>query len=203
MNHNNRLAELKSKIRNEIREGLGMDLKYVLSATLQTNNTQIVNITVDVKAAMQYDHYEKLIVVDKGVELVNWPDNLPFVNASEISLLHSLRLLLIALTHEDINKRCQWVQLSEEEWALCKMAYYNAEAENPPHTRKSTMHVQDEANESDSPSNSHLLKDGAMSAVHSKGRNAMGTGHGKKSGQASKKGKRNVQPFQSSVNVVQ
>src|SRR5882672_1892851 len=187
MNHNNRLAELKSKIRNEIREGLGMDLKYVLSATLQTNNTQIVNITADTKAAMQYDCYEKLIVVDKGVELVNWPDNLPFVNASEIGLLHSLRLLLIALTHEDINKCCQWVQLSEEEWALHKMAYYNAEAENPPHTHKSTMHVQDEANESDSPSDSHLLKDGAVSTVHGKGRNTMGTGHGKQSGWASKK----------------
>src|SRR5882672_2855928 len=138
MNHNKRLVELKIKIQNEIREGLGMDLKYILSATLQTNNTQIVNITVDVKAAMQYDNYEKLIVVDKGVELVNWPNNLPFVNASEIGLLHSLHLLLIALTHEDINKCCQWVQLSEEEWALCKTAYYNAEAEHPPHTGKST-----------------------------------------------------------------
>jgi len=71
MNHNNRLAELKSKIRNEIREGLGMVLKYVLFATLQTNITQIANITADAKVAMQYDCYEKLIVVDKGVELMN------------------------------------------------------------------------------------------------------------------------------------
>src|SRR5882724_6643842 len=203
MNHKNCLAELKSKIRNEIREGLGMVLKYVLFATLQTNITQIANITVDMKVAMQYDRYEKLIVVDKGVELVNWPDNLPFVNASKIGSLHSLRLLLIALTHEDIDKRCRWVRLSEEEWALRKTAYYNAEAEHPPHTRKSTTHVQDEANESDSPSNSHLLKDGAVSTVHGKGRNTMGTGRGKKSGRESKKGKRNVQPLQSSLNVVQ
>ena len=50
---------------------------------------------------------------------------------------------------------------------------------------------------------SHLLKDGAVSEVHSKGGNAMETGHGKKSGWASKKGKRNVQPLQSSMNVVQ
>ena len=155
--------------------------------TLQTNITQIVNITVDMKVAMQYDRYEKLIVVDKGVELVNWPDNLPFVNASEIGSLHSLHLLLIALTHEDIDKHCLWVQLSEEEWALRKMAYYNAEAEHPPHTCKSTMHVQDKANELDSPSNSHLLKDGAVSTVHGKGRNTMGTGCGKKSGWESNK----------------
>jgi len=59
------------------------------------------------KAAMQYDHYEKLIVVDKGVELVNWPNNLPFANASELGSLHSLHLLLIVLTHVDTNKHYQ------------------------------------------------------------------------------------------------
>src|SRR5882724_2612299 len=108
----------------------------------------------------------------------------------ESSFLHSLCLLLIALTREDIDKHCWWVWLSEEEWALHKTAYYNAEAEHPLHTCKSTMHVQDKANESDSPSDSHLLKDGAVSTVHGKGRNTMGTSHRKKSGQASKKGKR-------------
>jgi len=129
-----------------------------LFTTLQTNITQIVNITVDMKVAMQYDRYEKLIVVDKGVELVNWPDNLPFVNASEIGSLHSLHLLLIALTHEDIDKCCLWVQLSEEEWALHKTAYYNAQADHPLNTHKCTTHVQDEAKESDSPSDSHSLE---------------------------------------------
>ena len=56
------------------------------------------------KVAMQYDCYERWIVVDKGVELVNWPNNIPFVNASEIGSLHSIHLILIALTHEDTNR---------------------------------------------------------------------------------------------------
>jgi len=64
----------------------------------------IASITGDMKVAMQYDCYERWIVVDKGVELVNWPNNIPFVNASEIGSLHSIHLILIALTHEDTNR---------------------------------------------------------------------------------------------------
>jgi len=106
--------------------------------------------------------------------------------------------------------------------------YYNAEAEHPLNTckhmthvkdqanteaehptkkkHKHTMNVQDEANVLDSLSNTHLLKDrnrlsGEVSPGQGKGRNAMRTGNGKKSGRASKKGKRNVQPLLSTVNV--
>ncbi|KAF8577283.1 hypothetical protein K439DRAFT_1622214 [Ramaria rubella] len=65
LNYNGRLAELRGKIHSAIQEGL-------------------VAITGDVKAAMHYDTYEKLIVVEKGVELLNWPDDVPFANPSEI-----------------------------------------------------------------------------------------------------------------------
>jgi len=41
---------------------------------------------------MQYGKYEKLIVVEKGVELINWPNVLPFVDASD-QILHTLCLL--------------------------------------------------------------------------------------------------------------
>ncbi|KAF8585661.1 hypothetical protein K439DRAFT_1615793 [Ramaria rubella] len=65
LNHNGHLAELKSKIHMCLREGL-------------------VSTTGDAKATMQFDQYEKLIIVDKGVALFNWLDDIPFVNASEI-----------------------------------------------------------------------------------------------------------------------
>jgi hypothetical protein len=75
----------------------------------------------DPKATMQYDRYEKLIVVDKGVELINWPDEVPFINASDIGSMHTLRKLHDALTMSNIDKQCHWVMLSEDEWANTQM----------------------------------------------------------------------------------
>ena len=88
----------------------------------------IVAVTGDPKATMQFDRYEKLIVVAKGVELVNWPATVPFVNASEISSIHTLQHLHSTLTHNNVDQRCHWVTLSEEEWNRCKTLYYDAEA---------------------------------------------------------------------------
>ena len=65
---------------------------------------------------MQYGKYEKLIVVGKGVELINWPDMIPFVNASGIRSLHNLHLLHTTLTLEEIGQHCHWVTISKEEW---------------------------------------------------------------------------------------
>ncbi|KAF8587052.1 hypothetical protein K439DRAFT_1659287 [Ramaria rubella] len=118
-NHNGRLAELKGKIRTCIREGL-------------------VSITGDAKASMQFNRYEKSIVVEKGVALINWPEDIPFKNASEIGSLHVLRRLLAVLSHDDPDERCQWVQLSKEEWEKRKDAYYKADDEAPLRTRKRT-----------------------------------------------------------------
>ncbi|KAF8587421.1 hypothetical protein K439DRAFT_1614350 [Ramaria rubella] len=109
LNHNGRLAELKRKIRTEICQGLGR-----------------LYITNDAKAMMQFDRYEKLIVVDRRVKLENWPKGIPFVNASEIGSFHDLERLLRALTLDDYEDRCRWVTLSEEEWQQCQKAYYDA-----------------------------------------------------------------------------
>ena len=86
----------------------------------------IVAVTGDPKATMQFDRYEKLIVVAKGVELVNWPATVPFVNASEIGSIHTLRHLHSTLTHNNVDQRCHWVTLSEEEWNRRKTLYYDA-----------------------------------------------------------------------------
>ncbi|KAF8589571.1 hypothetical protein K439DRAFT_1612586 [Ramaria rubella] len=55
LNHNGCLTEIKRKICTEIRQGL-------------------VEMTNDAKATMQFESYEKLIVVDKRVKLMNWPE---------------------------------------------------------------------------------------------------------------------------------
>ncbi|KAF8573703.1 hypothetical protein K439DRAFT_1665703 [Ramaria rubella] len=117
LNHNGRLAELKRKIRTEIRQGL-------------------VEITNDAKAMMQFDRYEKLIVVDRRVQLVNWPEGIPFVNASEIGSFHDLERLLRALTHDDYEDRCCWVTLSQEEWQQCQEAYFDAHLSAEPKRTK-------------------------------------------------------------------
>ncbi|KAF8576040.1 hypothetical protein K439DRAFT_1623142 [Ramaria rubella] len=107
LDHNSCLAELKRKIRQEIRQGL-------------------IDITNDAKAMMQFDRYKKLLVVEQGIELVNWPEDVPFVNASEIGSAHTLERLLTALTLDDSDKWCHWVNLSKEEWEKRKTAYYDA-----------------------------------------------------------------------------
>ncbi|KAF8586156.1 hypothetical protein K439DRAFT_1659817 [Ramaria rubella] len=76
------------------------------------------------------------LVVDKRVKLVNWPEGIPFVNASDIGSLHDLEHLLKALTLEDYEDRCHWVTLSEEEWQQCQKAYYDANALAEPKRRK-------------------------------------------------------------------
>ena len=76
---------------------------------------------------MQYDKYEKLIVVERGVELVNWPTDIPFVNASEITTIHTLCRLMTALTLDDSEKHCRWINLSEEEWEKRQLTYYKNE----------------------------------------------------------------------------
>ena len=90
-----------------------------------SSNLALVAITGDPKATMQYDRYEKLIVIDKGVELINWPEDIPFVNASNIGSLHTLHRLIAALTHEDDEKRCRWVQLAVDELEARPKTYYN------------------------------------------------------------------------------
>ncbi|KAF8580521.1 hypothetical protein K439DRAFT_1619743 [Ramaria rubella] len=117
LNYNGRLTEIKRKIHTEIRQGL-------------------VEMTNDAKATMQFERYEKLIVVDKRMKLVNWPEGIPFVNALDISSLHDLERLLKALTLEDYEDRCCWVTLSEEEWQQCQKAYYDAHASAEPKRRK-------------------------------------------------------------------
>jgi hypothetical protein len=95
-----------------------------------------VAITGDATINMQYDRYEKLIVVERGVELINWPDDVPFVNASDIGSWHTLRRLQTALTLDDFDTRCRWVTLSEEDWAKRKEAFFAALANAEPVKRK-------------------------------------------------------------------
>ncbi|KAF8577080.1 hypothetical protein K439DRAFT_1622361 [Ramaria rubella] len=85
---------------------------------------------------MQFEWYEKLIVIDKCVKLVNWPEGILFINASDIGSLHDLKRLLKALTLEDYKDRCHWVTLSEEEWQQHQKAYYDANALAKPKRRK-------------------------------------------------------------------
>jgi hypothetical protein len=85
---------------------------------------------------MQYDKYEKLIVVERGVELVNWPDDIPFVNASDMTTLHCLRRLLTALTLDDVTKHCRWVCLSSEEWERRQTEYYDHEVAPKKHKQR-------------------------------------------------------------------
>ncbi|KAF8575690.1 hypothetical protein K439DRAFT_1623384 [Ramaria rubella] len=135
LNHNGHLAEIKRKICMEIREGL-------------------VEITNDAKAAMQFERYEKLRVVDKRVKLVNWSEGIPFVNALDIGSLHDLERLLKALTLEDYKDRCHWVTLSEEEWQQHQKAYYDANTLAEPKRRKCKGHtaVQSDSNRDSSDS---------------------------------------------------
>ncbi|KAF8574811.1 hypothetical protein K439DRAFT_1624061 [Ramaria rubella] len=107
-----------------------------------------VTITGDPKTIMQYDCYEKFIVIEKGVKLINWPADIPFVNASAISLVHSLRHLFKALTLDDEELQCHWVHLSEEEMDKRREAYYEAEDAKSP--RKWKRKVREEQSDSDS-----------------------------------------------------
>jgi len=98
----------------------------------------------DPKVAMQFDRYEKLIVIARGVELVNWPDSVPFLNVSEIGSIHSLHHLHNALTHDNLDEHCHQVTLSEEDWEMCKKAYNDAEDEVMPCTHKHKACVADD-----------------------------------------------------------
>ncbi|KAF8586197.1 hypothetical protein K439DRAFT_1615337 [Ramaria rubella] len=135
LNHNGRLTELRSKIRIKIREGL-------------------VSITGDAKATMQYDCYKKLIMAEKGVELINWPDEIPFVNASEIGSMITLWRLFTALTLDNVENQCRWVKLSEEEWDKRREAYYEVEAAKGPRKRKRKQVEVEEGSDSSSSSSS-------------------------------------------------
>lgn len=95
---------------------------------------------------MQYDRYEKLIVIEKGVELINWPEDIPFVNASNIGSLHTLPRLIAALTDDDDERRCHWVHLGAEALEAHTNAYYDKEI---PQRRKRRI---DLTNDSDSES---------------------------------------------------
>src|SRR5882672_10625821 len=140
----------------------------------------------DPKVAMQFDRYEKLIVVARGVELVNWPDSIPFLNASKIGSIHSLHCLHNALTHENQDQHCRWVTLSEEDWEKHKKAHYDAEDRVVPCTCKCKACVADD----DESSTSNQLD--AEAAWPSK-RSAKATGSGKEndglSASAGKKGR--------------
>ena len=95
-----------------------------------------VIITSDPKASMHFEQYEKLILVEKGVELVHWLDSVPFINLSHISSIQLLCHLHAALTQDAVEQCCHWIMLSEESWEKCKVAYYDAEAEVVPHKCK-------------------------------------------------------------------
>ncbi|KAF8586500.1 hypothetical protein K439DRAFT_1659604 [Ramaria rubella] len=104
---------------------------------------------------MQYDRYEKLIMAEKGVELINWPDDIPFVNASEIGSMITLRRLLTALTLDNVENQCRWVKLSEEEWDKRREAYYEVEATKGPRKRKRKQVEVEEDSDSSSSSSSN------------------------------------------------
>ena len=95
---------------------------------------------------MHYDKYEKILVVERGVELINWPDDIPFVNASKITTIHTLQRLMTALTLEDIERRCHWVKLSEEEWKKRKEVYFENETTSKKHQHK-TKKVSDDSDD--------------------------------------------------------
>jgi hypothetical protein len=115
--------------------------------------TLIVAITGDTKATMQYDRYEKLIIIERGVDLINWPSGVPFVTASDIGSFHTLRHLLTALILDDADKRCKWVTLSQEDWDKRQAAYYQAESKAAPKTRKQKDCMQTEPSVDASQSN--------------------------------------------------
>ena len=98
----------------------------------------------DPKEAMQFNHYEKLIIVSRWVKLVNWPDPILSFNVSEISSIHSLHCLSNALTHDNQDQCCRWVTLSEEDWEKNKKAYYDAEDRVMPRTCKQKSFVADD-----------------------------------------------------------
>jgi hypothetical protein len=99
-------------------------------------------------ATMQYDRYEKLIVVEKGIQLINWPEDVPFINASDIGSMHSLRKLHDALTHSDVEQRCRWVMLSEEEWEKRSHVFFEAMAGDPPKKRKRKVRAPESGSDS-------------------------------------------------------
>ncbi|KAF8580819.1 hypothetical protein K439DRAFT_1619491 [Ramaria rubella] len=103
---------------------------------------------------MQYDCYEKLIVAEKGIELINWPDEIPFVNASEIGSMITLRCLFTALTLDNVENQCRWVKLSEEEWDKRREAYYEVKATKSPRKWKRKQVEVEEGSDSSSSSSS-------------------------------------------------
>ncbi|KAF8514272.1 hypothetical protein JB92DRAFT_2830040 [Gautieria morchelliformis] len=129
LNHNGRLAECKSNIHHLIREGL-------------------VAITGDPKTNMQYERYEKLIVLEKGVALTKWLHDVPFSGVSDIGSFHHLHRLHTTLTLEDPNEQCKWVTLSGEELETRRAAFEKAEAEVIPKQRKHKTHVATESDTS-------------------------------------------------------
>ena len=149
---------------------------------------------------MHYEKYEKLIVVDKGVEIVNWPMDIPFVNASGIGSFHSLMRLFTALTLQDMEKRCRWVTLSEAEWEQRKNAYIESQAQVEPKKRKrgvaKSVTVENEsrsspgARESDEEEEPRLKKKrGRKGKTSGKENDEVGTSSGKGKGKG--KGKAN------------
>ena len=50
---------------------------------------------------MPFDKYEKLIMIEKGVKIINWPQDVTFVNASNIGSFHDLHKLWDALIDAD------------------------------------------------------------------------------------------------------
>jgi hypothetical protein len=115
-------------------------------------------MTGDPKATMHYDKYEKLLVVERGVELVNWPEGVPFVNASEIGSFHALRKLWDVLSSNREEGRCHWVQLSEVELKQRRETYYAQQAQAKPLKRKRKAAVVEES-DSDSQSDESVVEE--------------------------------------------
>jgi hypothetical protein len=97
---------------------------------------------------MHFEKYEKLIVVERGVELINWPHDVPFVNASAIGSFSALHKLWAVLGTNDDDKRCRWVQLSEVEWDKRVQASHASDGDVTLSKSKSKRTVADRSSES-------------------------------------------------------
>ncbi len=60
---------------------------------------------------MNYQNYEKSIVIHYGVKLIRWPEQIPFRTPSDIRTVPQLRLLRHVLQ----TTVCQWTRLDETE----------------------------------------------------------------------------------------
>ncbi|KAF8462509.1 hypothetical protein JB92DRAFT_3136713 [Gautieria morchelliformis] len=95
-----------------------------------------------------------------GVELINWPGDIPFRSVSDIGLFHQLRCLQAVLALEDPDQRSKWVKLSNTGWEKRKATYQQEEAKAIPKKCKRKPQV---VTDSNSNADSHLELDTSSS----------------------------------------